>query len=447
MGDRTTRIWLLVASALCAVGLALGSPLRAISGDTVPGRLGAAVVRCGGGFDLDTVDWIHQATRKNTIYYFEQPDRADEHTSIFGPGPAAVGALGLLDFGEGDTIDDATLRHRERDVAAWLVALATCLVVVASRLRTTPWRSFVVGFTGAASFAGAASLGQGLWQATVALPALIGALATLVYAERHPRLALATPALLVAAVMVRPLLAPLCLALGVAWALSGRGGKRWLWAGALALVVAAPFVVWNVIHLWSPFPIGELRANARITDHAFRISPAGLVKGVGGLLVSPGRGLLWFAPIALVGLWYGATSKVRLHRLVAAGAILQLVVVGAFYKWHGGLAFGPRLLAEVTWLLTWLALGAGIFESPWRRTVRRCAVAITIAIGLLGLWRFRPEQWEARRMPDADETALWDPVDSPIRALFSHDRPQTQLDSPKSAGLRCAYGELHSIPP
>jgi hypothetical protein len=440
-----TRIWPLLACVSCAVGLSLTSPLRAMSGDTVPGRIGGAVLRCGGGFDLDTVDWIHRETVQDSIFYFEQPDRAGEHTSIFGPGPAVVGAVGLLDFGDGDTIDDSTLRHRERDVAACLVALATCLVVVASRLRTGVWRSFVVGITCAASFAGAASLGQGLWQATVALPVLIGALATLVYAEPRPKLSIATPPLLVLAVMLRPLLAPICLALGVAWALSGRGVKRWIWAGALALGVAAPLVVWNVIHLWSPLPIGEMKANARITNEVFRHSPTGILEGVGGLLVSPGRGLLWFAPIALIGLWYGLTSKARLHRLIAAGAILQLLVVGAFYKWHGGLSFGPRLLAEVTWLLTWLALGAGIEESSWRRMVRRFAVAITVVIGLLGLWRFRPEQWEARRMPDAYENALWDVFDSPIGSLFSHDGPQTEHDSPVVAGLHCEHGVLRSI--
>ncbi|MDQ3298603.1 MAG: hypothetical protein M3619_18615, partial [Myxococcota bacterium] len=117
-----------VSTAIFALALALAAPARQITGDAVPNRYGAALVRCGGGFDLSRVDWI---AAQHEVPYWAHRNRAGATVSVFGPAPAMIGAIALADFGDGDTIDDATLRARERLAAAVLVAIAAGLVVLA----------------------------------------------------------------------------------------------------------------------------------------------------------------------------------------------------------------------------------------------------------------------------------------------------------------------------
>ena len=430
----------MAATAVVAIALCVLAPLRPTSGDTVAARLGGAELRCGGSFDLYRLDWIKQARDSKHTPYYVWGDDLGEITSIFGPAPAVVASIALLDFGDSDSISDRTLRQRERDAAAVLLALGVALLVLAAAARSTWRRAVLTGAVAMLSFAGAATLGQGLWQATVALPPLVGALATLAWRERIPRVALATPALLVLAVMLRPTIAPLGLGMGIAWAVQARGWRIWLVAAGLALVVAAPLVAWNIVHLWSPFPVAQFEANARFThDHAWQLSPLRIAAGIGGLVVSPGRGLVWFAPIALVGAWVARRSP---HRIIALAVVGQIAAMALFYKWHGGFAYGPRLVAEAVWVAIWLALGAGL-ELP-RRT-GQLAIAITLVVGQLGLWRFRDEQWEARRLPDDHEVALWDFVDSPIAATLTSPDTPPRLDSPIVGRLHCVNGSLYTL--
>jgi hypothetical protein len=428
------------AIAVVAVVLAAASPLRETSGDTVPGRVGGLVLRCGGTFDLARVDWVKAAFDQKRTFYFLHWDHIDEMTSVFGPGPAVVGALAVLDVGDGDSVSDASLRTRERLAAAVLVALSAVLLLLAAmRPPHAETRAVFAALVAVLSFAGVATLGQGLWQATTALPFLVGALATLAWRTERPRLALVTPALLLVAVMLRPTVAPLALGLGITWARDTRSWRTWIIATAIALAAVSPLVVWNAIHLYSPLPIGQWKANARQASTVFSIGNAGT--GIAGLLVSPARGLLWFAPLALVGVVAGLRS--RAWRFVAGGIVLQLLAMAMFFKWHGGQAFGPRLLAEATWLGIWLALGTGTLGRA--RLVAIACAATTVLVGQLGLWSWRPEQWESRRIPEAHPSAFWDVVDSPLAStLVETPKMPHAHDAPPTNGLTCEHGHLRS---
>ncbi len=436
-----------LVTALAAFVLSVLAPLRQLTGDTVPGRIGGAVLRCAGDFDLDRVDWVRTQTQTGYDFYYTQLDRAGVRSSVFGPAPAVVVSLALLDFGEGDRISDDTLRRRERGAGALLLALAAALVTLAAAARVAAWRAALVGLACTLSFAGAASLGQGVWQATTALPAFTGALAAFAWRDRFPRVALAVPALLLLAVMLRPTIAPLVLGLGIAWLVDvraqhlrgARTWRSWLVAGIAALAVVAPLALWNAIHLGSPLPVGQWIANARTAEHVFSVG--GAATGLVGLLVSPARGLLWFAPILMVAVV--AAARTRTYRLVALAIVLQLIAMAAFFKWHGGLTYGPRLLAEATWVGIWLALGTELRVPRW---LLATALAITIVVGQLGLWRFTLEQWELRRSPEAHPAAFWDVVDSPIPATFTTPPRGVRrgYDSPPTLGLICENGTLRS---
>jgi len=430
----------------------------------VPGRIGGAVLRCGGTFDLARVDWIQAARDQNKTFYFVRYDHVDEMTSVFGPGPAVVGALAMLDVGEGDSISDASLRSRERIAGAALVAIAAVLMLIAGLAGS---RTHADGGAAAAdaqdeamrrraalgpnlmlaaitamlcvlSFAGVATLGQGPWQATTPLPFPLGAVAVPGWPEARPRPPFVVPALLLVAVMLRPTIAPLALGIGLTWARDTRVKKDWLVATAIALVVASPLIVWNAIHLYSPLPIGQWQANKHQTENVFSLAHA--ATGIAGLLVSPGRGLLWFAPIAIVGVVMG--FRERRWRFLAGGVVLQVIALALFFKWHGGQAFGPRLLAEATGVAIFLVVAAPIGRA---RIVALVAAVLTVVVGQLGLWSWRPEQWESRRLPESHPTAFWDVVDSPLASTIVDTPTMPHAhDSPPTNGLTCEHGHLRS---
>ncbi len=90
--------------------------------------------------------------------------------------------------------------------------------------------------------------------------------------------------------------------------------------------------------------------------------------GFTGLLFSPGKGLLFFAPVAVVAL-LGCRERWRADRGETAWLLVNLLsmvaVASVWWFWHGGLSWGPRLLLP---LMPWLAVLAvcGVAAAPAR---------------------------------------------------------------------------------
>ena len=76
-----------------------------------------------------------------------------------------------------------------------------------------------------------------------------------------------------------------------------------------------------------------------------------LLTGVALLLTSSGKGLLWFCPAVVAGLW-GWRAFARAHPAPAALAALllvsQLAFFGRWWAWHGDWSWGPRYLVAVS---------------------------------------------------------------------------------------------------
>jgi hypothetical protein len=237
---------------------------------------------------------------------------------------------------------------------------------------------------------------------------------------------------------MRPTIAPLAIGLGIAWCLERRALRAYGIAAAITLAAALPFAIWNVLYLGTPLPTGQLAATAAVSADVFVFSRAQLGYALGGLLVSPARGLLWFAPIAIVASVYALRGG-RVDRAIACALVAQLLVIACFHMWWGGICFGPRFLAELVWVAIWLASTQTI-----RSSLLAPAVAITMLVGTLGLFAWRAEQWETRRNPDIDQNALWDITDSPLTSLFrdTSDQPRA-LEAPAApARVICADGAL-----
>lgn len=94
-------------------------------------------------------------------------------------------------------------------------------------------------------------------------------------------------------------------------------------------------------HTWFTFP-----------QAAFETFSTPLLTGLTGLLVSPGKGILWYMPVVVL-LFFGLPAwrqKERLpeYTLAATLIVITLLFYAKWYDWTGGRAWGPRLLVMTT---------------------------------------------------------------------------------------------------
>jgi hypothetical protein len=162
---------------------------------------------------------------------------------------------------------------------------------------------------------------------------------------------------------------PLLVARGV------RGLVPVLWAAAFSL---AGHLAFNLARFGNPFETGY---GAQATLAAYTTP---WLVGLYGMLISSGKGVMWFAP----ALWL-APSGGRVMRQAATpakraalGAVLAwvaaLVLYGSFEHWAGDGSFGPRYLVPLL-PLAFLAVAFALeTASRWKR-------ALAWALGVAGL--------------------------------------------------------------
>jgi hypothetical protein len=163
---------------------------------------------------------------------------------------------------------------------------------------------------------------------------------------------------------------------------SGRGGA--LAGGVLSLAFLLKPILWVTAPVWLLVALGRARRSGRhirfvagfVGLELLALAVAGLanvvrhgslwntgyggeslaftspiLEGLSGLTVRPGRGVLFYAPLVLLAL-ASARRLSRLQLLALFGIpVLLLLVVSRWWAWHGGSAWGPRLLLPVLPLL------------------------------------------------------------------------------------------------
>lgn len=446
------REGLLAALAVGAltVALCLLAPLRPQGGDTLPGRLGAVTLACRQSLDLREVEWLRARVAQPPMPYYVHwaPDGALRST--FGPAPALLGMPAMVSLTPTMIVGDRALVRRARYASSGALGVSATLLCVAL-LAATAWRrAALLALVAACSFAGAATLGQGLWQQTAALPFLLGALASVAWSQDRKVLTPLAATLATLAVWCRPPLLPLAGGLCLAAAMPRRREPRgWAWvSGAIALGLATAALLgwWKLRWTGEALPLGQAAANLRSLGgdvwglHPWR-SPGALL----GLLVSPGRGLLVYAPVAILAMVLAARSRDERARCVLVGILGQVLLTVGFRLWWGGATFGPRLLAELVWVAPWLLALAP--ESPGIRRLEGLTLAVTVAVGLLGLWRFDPRSWELQAPSSAYPARLWQVTDSPLPALFRPLPAERLRDAPQGPFQYCGRAALADLGP
>jgi hypothetical protein len=155
----------------------------------------------------------------------------------------------------------------------------------------------------------------------------------------------------------------------------------------------------------------------------YATQPFGLAQlgsGVAGLLLSPGRGLFLYFPVAVVALLLAIQHRVWADNDVARAVLVSFVAAVLFYGsyeyWHGGASIGPRYMTEIQPLLL-ILLG---LARPARAAGALCfgvLLPYCIFVQVVGAYATGPSRWNVDRVPDG-AAALWDFRDNPIAHAF-----------------------------
>jgi len=221
------------------------------------------------------------------------------------------------------------------------------------------------------------------------------------------------------AVLVKPSMGPLALmALAPLWS---RGRRGFLTTVGVGMVAVLLFALYNLARFGNPFQSGY-GSQATLGGYS---TP--LWVGLYGLLLSSGKGVLWFAPV----LWLApAGARAMRHaggvRRAAVTATLAatgvaLLLYGSFEHWAGDGSFGPRYLLPLLPLgFVAVAFGLEAGSRARLRLVRLLALAgLLVQIGGVAI-HFGAQMREAGDYPYS--TPLGDPrfmSDSHFNPAFS----------------------------
>ncbi|TBR26085.1 hypothetical protein EPO15_00950 [bacterium] len=335
--------------------------------------------------------------------------------SIFSPIPAVVALpVYVLPAAFGGPPNDFGLHNLSKIAGALLTALSVAVVYWACRRRAGErWSALCALWYGLGTWSWSVSsqalhshaptqvgAALGLWGLLGARPrdaALAGFGFALAFASREDSLFFLGAAGL-AALLINP---------------------RRIWAFALGAAVPigfnAAYWLWYTGVLKPPY----MGAQA----HMF----GGLQWGaVVGMLLSPTRGLLFYCPAALFGLWAMARRADRRWAWPMLAATAALVLFLSFRTtWTGGQTFGPRYfaMASVLWAVALAELEGDVAANPRLRALFAAAFALSVVIHAAG--GFFP--YPGTFMTVEAEAELWRWDLHPLANLFRAEGPMGGL--------------------
>ena len=177
-------------------------------------------------------------------------------------------------------------------------------------------------------------------------------------------------------------------------------------AGAVTLLV--PLIAYNMVAFGKPFRLGYEGVNGfpGMKEGLFGLtSPKFAV--LAEIIIGMRRGLLWIAPILILGpfgLWQLAKRQRSLAVTLASAAIVVLLVNAAYVYWDGGHSTGPRHAVPAIGLL---AIGLAPYWASlvywWERAMAATILAVSVAINLA-------VAAANITAPDEYTFPLWDPI-------------------------------------
>jgi hypothetical protein len=229
-----------------------------------------------------------------------------------------------------------------------------------------------------------------------------------------------------------------------------RPRDRWLRLLREGFIAALPFVLAVGVTVWYNWTrFGTLFGFALEPYEDFSTP---VIEGVTGLLLSSGKGLLWYMPVAWLGLaglgmallgrgrpgpLAGVTARrglTALDALALLGVIVAPVLLYAlWYDWPGGRSWGPRMIAWTGPAFVVLALPVlAILADRKRPLALRLLIGVVLAASVLIQLPGVLVNFELREAFDTREgvpfeALLWEPAQSPLftywRSMIPGNRP------------------------
>lgn len=402
-----------------AAALVFCANLRSIgAGDTLPARYLPFSLLRSLDTDLDEFPSLYgeDARRDSPLldgipYYLR---RAGGHYySAYSPAPALLALpVYALPVARGMPASSPWVAHLEKLTAALVAAASVALLFATVRQLTTGGWALAIAAVYALGTSTLSVSSQALWQHGPSQLFLTLALYFLVRLRDDER-ALA-PAALALGVAVVMRSTNLFLAAPVAAFALHR--HRRLAVRAVALFLA-PLTVQAAYDLAHFHALGTGLGQAAVPVTAlFAQTP--VLEGLGGVLVSPARGLFVFSPVLLLSLagivlvWRRGPA---LFRALSLGLPIVVLVVGKWFMWWGGHTFGPRVLADATPVLCFFLYPLG--DLVRRRAIVRAAFVVlavaSVGIHLLGAF-FYDGRWDGAVQIDRHPSMLWSWRDGPL---------------------------------
>jgi hypothetical protein len=426
-GRRELRASLLIG--LCCL-LVYNANLRAISaGDAYPARYLPFAIWRYHSLLLDPIAPLAAQGRGDKAFWMLH---VDGHSISLYPvvlpvliAPLYLPAVGYLHLRDWtDWRLDHVARIMEKLTASLLAALSAALLYLLLRRRAPPPIALLLTLAYAFGTTTWVVSSQALWQHGMAELLVIGLLLLLTGPCTAPR-AFAAGLLCGLIAGNRPPDVVLAAALG-AYGLFWAGRRAWLLAVAAAL--PAGLVLLYNLRVAHHLGGGYVRAGkASFLQHD-------LLSGLGGLLVSPTRGLLVFSPflLFLVLVWrYLPRDRAErgLTLAMIAGVVLQLVLY-AKADWRGGISWGPRYMTDLLPLLLWMLVPVVAALRGFGRAAFLLAVGVAVAIEAIGAFWYTGETDTAiiaiAKGPHKMRAA-WDWGNAPFVASLQHGLAPAEL--------------------
>lgn len=181
------------------------------------------------------------------------------------------------------------------------------------------------------------------------------------------------------------------------------------------IVLAVAFTCW---YNWARFGSASPLADGHAGNAAESLTSMPLVS-LAGMLISPGKGILWYAPPVLPALlcvpafWRRRGAACALALGMAGFGILPYLPV---QDWIGGDAWGPRFVVQVLPFLIVPAVELpAVVRSARARVLAGLLIAVAVCLQLAGMlvdYNLRL-RWYYQHGIDSDQL-IWDPRYSPL---------------------------------
>ncbi|MDI6783386.1 MAG: hypothetical protein QME64_04720 [bacterium] len=157
----------------------------------------------------------------------------------------------------------------------------------------------------------------------------------------------------------------------------------------LIMGITVPIFITLVLFFWYNYArYGSLLITGYEADieHS-RFFFTSILTGMYGLLLSPGKGILWYSPpvfLSLLAFPIFWNENRKLCMLFLAIVIIHLVIYSGWVAWEGGWCWGPRHLVPIVPLLI-LPIGFWLKSIPWAKVVWLIIFSIGVFVQWLGI--------------------------------------------------------------